>query len=378
MGKSKRVIRCHSCGAILQDTNRKGVGYISKDILESNPKIPYCNDCYKKMLLLNSSVLNDNVEKDVIKALNDAVATDALVIWVLDAFTYNGTINHEIVKKIKKVNVIVVATKVDLFDHIAKEEVVKEFIMNSFIEAGIKPLSILMTRNNKEYDFAALRKELDNIRQGHDVYMVGNYMSGKTTLINRFLKSYVNKSKRSIATITYPDTNAQVLEIPLSNSSFFYELPDLPIDTSVVSKVEKDLLKYIVPKKTISVYSKTLEKDESVALGNLAIYSLIKGPKTQFKIYSAEGVEFKKIKSAKINNYLAENLSKKHTRPVSDNCSTFLDFDVFDYEMEDDGKWHDIGIEGLCWASFIAKGQIIRIFLPKGTALKEFYSKVIK
>lgn len=378
MGKSKRVIRCRACGAILQTTDRKGSGYISKEILESNPKIPYCNSCYKKMLLLNSSELKENVERDVIKVLSDAAATDALVIWVLDSFTYNGTLNHEIIKKVKKVNVLVVATKADLFDKVTKEDVVKEFIINSFLEAGIKPLSVVMMRNTKEYDFVALRKELDNIRQGHDVYMIGNYMSGKTTLINRFLKSYVNKSKRSIATITYPDTSAQVLEIPLTNSSFFYELPDLPIDTSVVSMVEKDVAKYIIPRKSVTVTSKTIERGESVALGNLVVYSMISGPKTPFKFYSAEGVEYKKIKTTKVDSFLEENFTKKHTRPVSENFSTFTDYDVFDYEMENDGKWHDIGIEGLCWASFIAKGQTIRIFLPKGAALKEFYSKVLK
>ena len=44
--------------------------------------------------------------------------------------------------------------------------------------------------------------------------------------------------------------------------------------------------------------------------------------------------------------------------------------------MENDGLSHDIAIEGLCWISFVAKGQTIRIMLPKGAALKESLAKV--
>ena len=44
--------------------------------------------------------------------------------------------------------------------------------------------------------------------------------------------------------------------------------------------------------------------------------------------------------------------------------------------MENDGEIHDISIEGLGWISFVAKGQVIRVMFPKGSALKESLGKL--
>ena len=129
MAHARRVIRCHSCGAILQSDSRKIPGFISKSIIENGaPKIPYCNACYEKMLSLNAGSLNQEVDKEVLKILKDAVATDALIVWVVDLFSFNGTLNPDIVKKIKKLNVVVFGTKRDLFPSFASDESLKRFI----------------------------------------------------------------------------------------------------------------------------------------------------------------------------------------------------------------------------------------------------------
>ena len=54
----------------------------------------------------------------------------------------------------------------------------------------------------------------------------------------------------------------------------------------------------------------------------------------------------------------------------------FRDYDFFEYTMENDGKVHDISVEGLGWISFVAKGQVIRVMFPKGSALKESLGKL--
>ena len=111
MAHARRVIRCHGCGAILQSDNKKLPGFISKSVVENGaPKIPYCNSCYEKMLSLNTSQLPQEVDKATLKILKDAVATDALIIWVVDLFSFNGTLNPDVVKKVKKLNVVVFGT----------------------------------------------------------------------------------------------------------------------------------------------------------------------------------------------------------------------------------------------------------------------------
>ena len=120
----------------------------------------------------------------------------------------------------------------------------------------------------------------------------------------------------------------------------------------------------------------SLRPDESLVIGGLAAYSLIKGEATSFKFYSAEGVEIRKMAYAKVDSFLAENYNKRVLRPVSDKFATFYDYDIFEDTMEKDNLMHDIAIEGLGWVSFKGTGQTIQILLPKGCALKESLSKI--
>ena len=89
-------------------------------------------------------------------------------------------------------------------------------------------------------------------------------------------------------------------------------------------------------------------------------------------------METKKIKLKNIEEYLRENAKKAFVRPVSEHYSDFKEFDLFEYDMENDGKLHDISITGLGWISFVAKGQTIRVMIPHGVAVKESLSKIRK
>ena len=377
MAHARRVIRCHSCGAILQSDSRKIPGFISKSIIENGaPKIPYCNACYEKMLSLNAGSLNQEVDKEVLKILKDAVATDALIVWVVDLFSFNGTLNPDIVKKIKKLNVVVFGTKRDLFPSFASDESLKRFIDERFADIGINPVLIELLGNESNIDIKAIAKKINEIRKSHDVYMIGNNNSGKTTLINKFLKAYENKTKWPIRTERYPGTEVDVLEIPLSNSSFFYELPDLSNSTSVLSKVEKEVQKIIIPHKEIVMSRKIIGEGSAIAVGNLACLYVVKGHVGSIRVYAAEKVELKTLAIDKVDRFFDENRKKHIARPVSERFVSFEDYDMFEYAMENDKKWHDIAIEGLGWLSFVAQGQIIRIRLPKGVAIKEGLAKI--
>lgn len=190
------------------------------------------------------------------------------------------------------------------------------------------------------------------------------------------MKGFENKTNRQIRTITYPGTHVDVLEIPLSRSSFFYELPGLSQDTSIVTKLERDAIKQIVPKKDIKVTTRNMMPGDALMVGSLAAYEMIKGKATVFKFYAAEGVETKKVSIKKLDDAIKENNIRRSVRPVSERLVSFHDYDMFEFAMENDKKWHDISIEGLGWLSFVSQGQIIRVRLPKGVALKESLAKV--
>ena len=378
MGKCKRVLRCYHCGAILQCTNPNEKGYILPESLNrATPiQIIYCDNCFEMMKAFNNSQLNQNVDQEILKILDDAYATDAYIIWVVDLFSFNGTLNKEIADKVKKLNVSVIGTKRDLFSKSIKDESLITYLAERFNAYGIKPKAIRLLGNSNKIDPKELIKAVNDVRKGHDVYMIGNNASGKTSIINKALKGFENKTNRQIKTVKYPGTQVDVLEIPLSRSSFFYELPGISQDTSVVTKLEKDVVKQILPKKDIKVSVHNMAPGDALMVGSLAAFEVVKGKTTSYRFYAAEGVETRKVSSKRLDDAIKENNIRRSVRPVSERLVNFHDYDMFEYAMENDKKWHDIAIEGLGWLSFIALGQIIRIRLPKEVAIKESLAKI--
>ena len=378
MGKCKRVLRCYHCGAILQcdDPNEKGY-IIPESLNRATPiQIIYCDKCFETMKAFNNSELAQDIDQEVLKILDDAFATDAYIIWVVDLFSFNGMLNPEIAKKVKKLNLSVVGTKRDLFPKNIKDESLIAYLTERFNAYGIKPKDVLLMGSTVKLDPKVLIEETNKARQGHDVYMIGNLASGKTSLINRALKGYENKTNRQIKTIKYPGTSVDVLEIPLSRSSFFYELPGISQDTSAVGKFEKDVVKLITPKKEIEITKRDMAPGDALMVGSIAAFEVIKGKATSYRFYSAEGVETKKVSLKKLDDYIKENNYRRSLRPVSERLVSFHDYDMFEFAMENDKKWHDIAVEGLGWLSFIAQGQVIRVRLPKGVAILESLAKI--
>lgn len=379
MGKVSRVLRCYNCGAVLQTKKKSEKGFVPDELFSTytgDDRVIYCQKCFEDMKSINTGALEQNIDKATAKILDDAVATDALIVYVVDLFAFNGTLNPDIVRRIKKLKVAVIGTHRDLFSVLIKDETLIRFLQERFEEVGIKPESITILGSEEEDDIKALMKHINEARKAHDVYMIGSKSSGKTLLINKFLKNYVNKTKWPIKTENYRGTNVKVMSIPLSNSSFIYELPGFSLSTSVIGKVEKDVQKLITPRRKIETHYRTMLKGDSLAIGSLAYYTLCSGKPTAIKLYAAEGVEIKKLSSEKVDEFLEENNRKRLLRPVSERINNFRDYDLFEYTMENDGEVHDISIQGLCWMSFVAKGQVIRVMFPKGSALKESIGKL--
>ena len=378
MGKSKRVLRCYHCGAILQCENPNEKGYIIPESLNrATPiQIIYCDKCFETMKAFNNSQLNQDVDQEVLKILDDAYATDAYILWVVDLFSFNGTLNKEIADKVKKLNVTVIGTKRDLFPQSVKDASLVAYLTERFNEYGIKPASVRLMGATNKMDPKVAIDAMNVARKGHDVYMIGNLTSGKTSIINRALKGFENKTTRQIKTITYPGTHVDVLEIPLSRSSFFYELPGISQNTSAAGKLEKDVAKLIVPKKALKMTQKLMGPGDALMVGSLAAFEVLKGKPANYRFYAAEAVETRKVSLKKLDDEINENNVRRSVRPVSERLVSFLDYDMFEFAMENDKKWHDIAIEGLGWLSFVAQGQIVRIRFPKGVAIKESLAKI--
>ena len=120
------------------------------------------------MKSFNNSEVSQNVDKEILKILDDAFATDAYIIWVVDLFSFNGTLNKEIANKVKKLNVSVVGTKRDLFAKNIKDESLISYLTERFNAYGIKPKTVRLIGTTNKVDPKELIEAVNVARQGHD------------------------------------------------------------------------------------------------------------------------------------------------------------------------------------------------------------------
>lgn len=377
MDEIKRILRCYKCDAILQDEDPNTIGYISSDILNNHKsEILMCNDCFNKLIFKPGPVLED-LDDDFYSILDDARATDSLIVLVLDLFSFEGFASDKFKKALDSSNVIVVGNKRDLLPKELDDEVLKEHIRHRFRKAcNFNVQEVILTSSIDNYNIDVLLERIDKIRARHDVYVVGFPHSGKTSLVNCLLKHFKNKTTRVISTIEYPGTKVRVFEIPLDRTSNLYDVPSMGSANSIVDRLEPAVVNQIIFKKPVDIKSTYLTQGSAIAFGGLARVDLIKGTKTSVKIFVSDKVELKTIRGkGQIDDIFYSMINKKSLKPISKYLSTYDDFDMYDVTIAQDGD-RDIGILGLGWISFKGNAQTFRVTVPKGVYIFTSRAKV--
>lgn len=377
MGEIRRVLRCYKCGTILQDEKVNDKGYISSDILNNHKsEILMCNDCFDK-LIFNPGPVLDDIDEDFYSIIDDARATDSLIVLVLDLFSFEGFASQRFRNSIDSSNVLVVGNKRDLLPKEIDDEVLKEHIRHRLRNTcNLNVQEIILTSSIENYNIDILLERINSLRARHDVYILGFPNSGKTSLVNCLLKHYQNKTTRVISTIDYPGTKIRVFEVPLDRTSNLYDIPGMSSHNSIQDVVEPTIVNQLLFKKPVSIKSATLSQGNAIAIGGLAKIELIKGPKTNVKMFVSEKIELKTIRSKDTDEVFYNMIEKKIIKPVSKYLTSYEVFDMYDVKVDQDGE-RDIGILGLGWISFKGNNQTFRVSVPKGVYIYTSRAKVV-
>ena len=126
---------CFGCGALLQNNNPDKPGFVPKQ-LEKNSKY-MCQRCFR---LQHYGITNEEITDftNYDKIITKAKKERSLIIYVVDLFAFECSINHTLLDKLKDARVVVVASKRDVIPSSIKDEKLKQFIAHRFDELGIK------------------------------------------------------------------------------------------------------------------------------------------------------------------------------------------------------------------------------------------------
>ncbi len=357
-----RVKRCYGCGAILQDQDPNEVGYIPKEKLESDQE-NLCERCYKLRHYSKYRASGD-FTIDYVTILSRAKEENALVCYVLNAFSLEGSFLKGINKFLPD-HFLVIVNKRDLLPKDYSDEYIIDRVKERMEKDGAKPIDIIITSSgNHRNNIDALIASIEKNRNGKSVYFVGAYQVGKSSLINCLLQGYTNSTEKMITTSPYPGTTLDVISIPLDDDSFLYDTPGIYNSSSIISFIEPEIVKYVLPRSEVRPETYASKEGQSFILSNLARIDFVSGDKTNFTFYKSNDLTLQRCKTNKAdslfdsiaNNVNSEARSQKITSMKSLKKVTF---------HADGNDTARLVINGLLFVEFIQKGQTIDCYVPQ-------------
>ncbi|MDY0345145.1 MAG: GTPase [Bacilli bacterium] len=376
MAKLNIIRRCYSCGVVLQSKDPQKDGYVENEFLQDLSKgVLFCSKCFHSEKY-NLAPREASLDHEFFTLVADAQATDALIVYVINLFSFEAGFIRALNQWLSGLDVLVIANKRDILPDEVDDEQLKDYVAHRLRVEKLKVLDVKLISASANYNIREVIDVIKEHRKARDVYIIGQKHSGKTTLMETFLKEYKNISRSNIITQKYPGTNLKVMQIPIDQSTFFYDTPGLGSDNSILEKVEKSVLKDIVPVKKINIRRFTLSKGHSLFVGGLARIELVEGEKTVVGCYFSDNVDIKKIYTLEPNKQFLKTLNKELLSPVSKNLQSLKDFDIYDIVVDEEGS-RDIGINGLGWFTFIGANQTFRLYVPKGVSFYTTRSKII-
>lgn len=375
MAKLNIIRRCYSCGVVLQSKDSQKDGYVEKELLQDLSKgVLFCEQCFRSEKY-NLSPKEASLDHGFFTLVADAQATDALIVYVINLFSFEAGFIRALNHWLSGLDVLVIANKRDILPSDIDDEQLKEYVSHRLRIEKLKVLDVKLVSASENYNIREVIDYIKEIRKRRDVYIIGQKYSGKTTLMEAFLKEYKNVSHTNIVTQNYPGTDLKVMQIPIDQSTYFYDTPGLGNDTSILEKVEKQVLKAIVPVKKVEKRSFVLLKGQTLFVGGLARIELVEGDKTAVDCYFSSDVNLRKVIVPDANNIFLKTLNHNLLRPTSKNLQSLKDFDIYDIVVDEIGS-RDIGVNGLGWFSLVGANQTIRLYVPKDVSFYTTRSKI--
>jgi ribosome biogenesis GTPase YqeH len=368
MNEIKRIRRCPGCGIILQTIDETLPGFVPEKHLLKHEVI-LCQRCFK-IQHYGEDVLSKEprVDEEFKRILAAAKKQKALIVYVLDLVNFESTLSKDLADQLIGLEIIAVATKRDLLPKVVKDTKLQDYVKERLATVGIKPSTITIASSIKNYNLDILKTAILTTRKTRNVYVIGATSSGKSSLVNAFLKNFANQTHTPITTSPFPGTTLRVIEIPLDSHSFLYDTPGFVIETSLLSKVEKEVIKIVMPKVEIKPRIYQLAAKDALLIGGLARIEVLSGKTTGYTIYLANPITFHKTNLTKADQVMQNMISKRSLKPISRIVTSGNDLEAFEITLEKQKKV-DIVIVGYATICVTGFDQVIRVLAPKGVSV---------
>lgn len=189
-------------------------------------------------------------DDDFLKILNKIRDSDALIVYVVDIFDFNGSVIPGLHRFVGDNEVLLVGNKEDLLPQSLNRRKLKDWLRQRANEQGIRPIDVALVSAKTNQSVDDLLVKVDKYRQGKDVYVVGVTNVGKSTLINQIIRQNTG-IQELITTSKFPGTTLDQININLDDGSKIVDTPGIIHKEQMAHYLKGKDLKIVEPQKQI-------------------------------------------------------------------------------------------------------------------------------
>ncbi len=314
--------RCQGCGILLQDENVLQEGYTTN--LEND----ICQRCFRMKNYGEYQMITKSNDEylDILKGVGE---TKDLVLYITDLLNLEK--NIEQIRNIISNKMILVLNKKDVLPKSVKETKLIDYLASKDIHFE----EVIVISVNKNYNIDYLLKKIKFHQTSKNVYVVGHTNAGKSSLINKLIKNYSDKTQE-LTMSPLPSTTLNTLTIEINDYLTLIDTPGLVDSGSILNYVNEGMVKKISAKKEIKPRTYQLRKNQSIIIEDLVRIDYVSGEKNSFTLFVSNDLKVKRLLNL-FNNDELKNQNK------------------ITYEMKYD---EDLVINGLGFVKIVNKGTI--------------------
>ncbi len=343
---------CKGCGATLQSDDKNLMGFVP----EINSKSLYCQRCFRMM---HYNELPKIVAKssDYEHVIDEVIAKNGLVVFVVDIFAFKATFNKKMIDKLREKNVILVANKYDVFPHSTNVANIVEWLSKECEKIFFKVDAIHIVSSKKGYFIDDLTNTIDMLRFGRDVYFLGCANVGKSSLINAILKRNTSITKDVISTSVIPGTTLKSINIQFfDDGKYLIDTPGLINDNDILNKLLPKSYDKILPKDEMKPRTYQILTDNSIFLAGLASIDFTCEDKLSVIVYTSNDLYIHRCKTKRVEELYQNELGKLLNPPLIDEINN-IKYEITEFDF--DGKMKkDIWFSGFGFVSIIGKCHV--------------------
>lgn len=273
--------KCLGCGVLLQEENILQEGYTTS--LEND----ICQRCFRMKNYGEYQVVAKSNE-EYLNILKSVAETKDLVLYITDLLNLEN--NLEEIRNLIPNKMILVLNKKDALPKSVKEEKLIAYLdsMNIHFE------EVIVISAYKNYNIDYLLRRIKYHQTSKKVYVVGHTNAGKSSLINKLIQNYSDKTQE-LTMSPLPSTTLNTINIEINDYLTLIDTPGLVENGSILNHVDEKMVKKISPRKEIKPKTYQLRRNQSIIIENLIRIDYVEGDKNSFTVFVSNDLNIKRL-----------------------------------------------------------------------------------